>query len=227
MRTTRLVVLHPHRIVGEAIARRLDSESDLRVVELCATPQAVRSAANALAPDVAVLEVEPDDRAVVELIGWLLERDPAIKVAAVLRTDDRQAAVRAIRAGACAVVTKDSATSELVEAVLAVAQDGAFVSPDLLWTVLRELRSSAPVPNEYDERLGRLTPREQAVLAYLVAGHDRGTIAQRLRVSVDTVRTHTRNILAKLEVHSSLEAVSVARRATSVNWRTRVAEEAR
>jgi two-component system nitrate/nitrite response regulator NarL len=219
MRTTRVVVLHPHRIVGEALARRLDSEPDLRVVELCATPSAVRSATNALAPDVAVLAVDADDHTMVTLTTWLVERDPAVRVVAVLGTDDPHTAVRAIRAGASGVLTKDSPTSELVEAAIAVMQDRAFVAPPLLWAVLRELRSSVPVPNEYDERLNRLTPREHEVLTHLMAGHDRATIASRLQVSVDTVRTHTRNILAKLEVHSSLEAVSIARRAKTVKWR--------
>ena len=219
MRTTRVVVMHPHRIVGEALARRLDGEPDLRVVELCATPSAIRSATSALAPDVAVIAVDTDDHPLVELTAWLVERDPAVNVVTVLGTDDPHAAVRAIRAGASGVLTKDSPTSELVEATVAVVRDRAFVSPALLEAVLRELRSSAPVPNEYDELLTRLTPRELEVLMHLMAGHDRATIAVQLRVSVDTVRTHTRNVLAKLEVHSSLEAVSIARRAETVKWR--------
>jgi two-component system nitrate/nitrite response regulator NarL len=219
MRTTRVVVLHPHRIVGEALARRLDGEPDLRVVELCATPSAIRSATSALAPDVAVIAVDSDDHTIVELTTWLVERDPPVYVVAVLGTDDPHAAVRVIRAGASGVLTKDSPTSELVEAAVGVVRNRAFVSPALLEDVLRELRSSAPVPNEYDELLSRLTPRELEVLMHLIAGHDRATIAVQLRVSVDTVRTHTRNVLAKLEVHSSLEAVSIARRAETVKRR--------
>lgn len=201
------------------MARRLDGEPDLRVVELCATPSAIRSATSALAPDVAIIAVDSDDHTIVELTTWLVERDPAVNVVAVLGTSDPHAAVRAIRAGASGVLTKDSPTSELVEAAVAVVRDRAFVSPTLLEAILRELRSSAPVPNEYDELLNRLTPRELEVLMHLMAGHDRATIAVQLRVSVDTVRTHTRNVLAKLEVHSSLEAVSIARRAETVKRR--------
>jgi len=227
MRTTRLVVLHPHRIVAEAIARRLDAEPDLRVVEMCANPASVQSAANALAPDVAVVHVEPQDRAVFELIAALADRDPAVASVAILATDDTQAAIHAIRAGASSVLSKDSATSELVEAVISVVQNEAFVSAHLLHAVLRELRSSEPMPNEYDMLLRRLTPREREVLSYLASGHDRATIAARMRLSVDTVRTHTRNILAKLEVHSSLEAVSIARRASARGWSQPSKAEAR
>lgn len=219
MRTTRVLVLHPHRIVAEAVARRLDAEPEIRTVELCATAPAVQSAVNALAPDVAVIQHEAEDRSVLELTAWLVEHDPPVGVVAVLGNDDTQAAaIRVIRAGAAAVLTKDSPTSDLVEAVVSVAMKHAFVSRHLLRAVLWELRSSTPVPNEYDERLGRLTPREREVLQYLVAGYGRATMAETMTLSIDTVRTHTRNILAKLEVHSSLEAVSVARRATRRTW---------
>ena len=57
-----------------------------------------------------------------------------------------------------------------------------------------------------------LTPRERDVLDCMTAGLDRAAIARELVLSINTVRTHTRRILAKLGTHSSLEAVSVARR---------------
>jgi DNA-binding NarL/FixJ family response regulator len=67
--------------------------------------------------------------------------------------------------------------------------------------------------SEDDERLARLTPRERDVLACMMAGLDRARIARRMVLSTNTVRTHTQNVFAKLDVHSTLEAVSVALRA--------------
>ena len=65
----------------------------------------------------------------------------------------------------------------------------------------------------WQEKVDRLTQREREVLELMVAGLDRAAIAERLYLSINTVRTHSKNILAKLGVHSSLEAVSVALRA--------------
>jgi DNA-binding NarL/FixJ family response regulator len=212
MRTARVLVVHPHRIVGEAIARRLDDEAGIRTVEVTARASSAIAAANALGPDVAVVLVGPHQRVNIDLTQQLVERDPPVRVVALLGLDDARLAIAAVRAGASAVVTSDRPAAELIDAVHAVATGRAWIARDLLHAVLAELRSSEPPPNEYDERLARLTPRERDVLDRLVAGHDRATIARELLVSIGTVRTHTRNVLAKLDVHSSLEAVSVARR---------------
>jgi DNA-binding NarL/FixJ family response regulator len=212
VRTARVLVVHRQALVAEALARRIDAESGLRTVEIAATASAARLAANALGPDVAVIETPPDDRTALELAARFVAHAPPIAVVALLEGDDVRAAIRAVRAGASAVVTKRSSAADLVEAVLAVAGEHAWVSRDLLGPMLHELRVSSPAPNEYDLRLARLTPRERDVLDLLVSGRDRSTIARQLGVSIETIRTHTRNILAKLQVHSSLEAVSVARR---------------
>src|SRR4029077_13386888 len=92
---------------------------------------------------------------------------------------------------------------------------------------LLPLLASPPKRSESDERLGKLSQREVEVLRHMMAGEDRAAIARGLFVSVNTVRTHARNILTKLEVHSSLEAVRVGLEAglrpvepTSIDLRT-------
>jgi NarL family two-component system response regulator LiaR len=109
-------------------------------------------------------------------------------------------------------VGKSAATDELIEAFHAVLAGEARLPKRLLAPVLRALQE-APRFNEWQERVNVLTPREQEILALLVAGRDRASIAEELVVSINTVRTHTKNILAKLDVHSSIEAVSIALRA--------------
>ena len=65
------------------------------------------------------------------------------------------------------------------------------------------------------EKLAGLTVREREILDRMVAGHDRADIAVDLGISINTVRTHAQNLLGKLGVHSTLEAVSVAHRAVN------------
>ena len=78
--------------------------------------------------------------------------------------------------------------------------------------MLTALLEPAP-PTEWQALVAGLTTREQEVLDLMVAGFDRPSIARQLGISVNTARTHSKNILGKLGVHSSLEAVSVALRA--------------
>ena len=216
MRVARILVVHPHRIAAEAVARRLDAEDGMRTIEIAPNESAAMSAVRSLGPDVVVVHTDPDHRSALRFITALAEHEPPIRVVALLTTRDADDAVRAVRAGARGVVTRDSSATELAAAVSAVCSERGWLAPHVVGAVLVALRASAPAPNEYDERLARLTEREREILAGLIAGSDRATIARDLLVSVGTVRTHTRNILAKLEVHSSLEAVSVALRSSSI-----------
>lgn len=70
-----------------------------------------------------------------------------------------------------------------------------------------------PPASEWEELVAGLSAREYAVLELMVAGLDRREIAEELTISLNTVRTHVKNILARLGVHASLEAVSLALRA--------------
>jgi DNA-binding NarL/FixJ family response regulator len=211
MRTTRILVVHRHRIFAETLARRLEGEPGIRPVGIASTGAAARAAVNALGPHAAVLDMDIDDGAGFDLTAHLAHRDPPVRVLAILGAENRTATTRAIRAGADAVTSTDGSAADLVSAALALAKDGCWLPPRLLDGVLQEVRSSRPPPNEHDRKLARLTSRERDILDRMVAGWDRTTIADELGVSVNTVRTHAQNLLAKLEVHSSLEAVSVAR----------------
>lgn len=212
MRLIRVLVVDRHRGFAEALARRLDAEPDLRAVGHVTTGSAAVTATRALGPHVVVLDMGIDDVSATELTERLTGWHPPVGVLSVFTTDDPAAATDAIRAGAMAVVTKETSVADLVRALVALVSGGAWVPPHLLRGVLRELSPVRP-PNRYGQLLARLTDRERDVLDHMVAGRDRAAIARELALSVNTIRTHVKNILAKLEVHSSLEAVAVALRA--------------
>lgn len=212
MRLIRILVADRHRGFAEALACRLDMEADLRAVGNVATGAAAETAVEVLGPDVVILDMGIEDISAIELTEQLTSRQPPIRVVGVFTSDDAAAATDAIRAGATAVVTKETSIADLVQALVAVMDGGAWVPSHLLRGVLKELSPVRP-PNRYGELIGRLTAREREVLDRMVAGRERAAIARELFLSINTVRTHSKNILAKLEVHSSLEAVAVALRA--------------
>ena len=118
-------------------------------------------------------------------------------------------AYEAVTLGASAFVTKSSGFEDMVRAIRGAVRGETWMPPRLLTAVFAEL-CGRRAEHSQEQRVSRLTERECEVLRCMMLGFDRARIASELIVSVNTVRTHTQNILSKLEVHSSVEAVSVA-----------------
>jgi len=212
--TTRVLIVDDHKVFTDALSRRLSAEPDLEVVAVATTGSAALQAIDLRHPDIVLLDVELEDRSDgIELLRELEEAQPDARVLVLTAHDDAPTAARALGAGARAFVPKDTPAAELVDAVRAVVAGETRVPPELLTHVISSLRASSGTQNVWQQKVDRLTQREREVLALMVAGLDRAAIADRLYLSINTVRTHSKNILSKLGVHSSLEAVSVALRA--------------
>ena len=208
-----VLVVHHHRLYADAVARRINDEPEVRVSGIASTGAAAGTAIEVLDPRVVVLDMELRDVSSLELTARWSARVPPVAIAAILGSDDRAAMVRAIRAGASGVTSKHGPMADLVSAVKALALGQCWVPTRLLAGIVTEMRLSRP-PNVFDEKLARLTGREREILDRMAAGHDRAAIADDLGISVNTVRTHAQNLLSKLDVHSTLEAASMAHRAT-------------
>ena len=167
----------------------------------------------ALRPDVLVLDVEVRRENSLGLASSLRTELPGMATVVVTFRDDVETASAAVRAGALGFVVKDTEPSDLLVAIRAAARGEAWIQPRLLAPVLAELTRHPGTLSPDQQRLARLSEREHDVLGYMVRGYDRASIAAELYLSSNTVRTHTRNLLAKLDVRSSLEAVALALRA--------------
>ncbi|MER5863813.1 response regulator transcription factor [Kitasatospora sp. NPDC002040] len=138
---------------------------------------------------------------------------PELRAVVLAGEDDPRRAVRALQAGACGWVAKDSSLPRLMAVIRGVLRDETHLPPALLTGVVRELTAARRDRTESERLVESLTPREEEVLRCMVAGLGRQAVAERLYLSPHTVRTHMQNVLGKLGVHSTLAAVAVARRA--------------
>lgn len=141
------------------------------------------------------------------LIRWSTRRRPGIAVVAMSASDEPDSICAALLAGARSWVPKHAHLDELIDVLLAAARGESFVPPRTLARVFGELARNAPRAQPVGP-LGGLTEREVDVLEYLALGLSRAEIANELGLSVNTVRTHLQRVLAKLGVHTRLEAVS-------------------
>jgi NarL family two-component system response regulator LiaR len=211
MEVLRLVLVDDYRMVTEALASRLSAAPDLWVAGCAQTddprlPEIIRW----LRPDIVLIDVEPLGFAVGEVLGRIRAAWPTAHLIVVSADNDTSHAVEAARAGAAAWVSKSQGADQLETVLRGVAQGHSWFPPEMLGDVLRALREDVRHAQESGSLLDTLSPRELDVLTSMAKGKRARQIAAELMISADTVRTHTRSIFGKLEVHSRIEAVSVA-----------------
>ena len=206
----RVLVVHGQASFGEAVAARLAREADLDVLDAVTRPTRALALVAARSVDAVVLDWDlPDGPA--DLAGLLrrLDRPPVLVVLGSTAHPAR--IVEAIRAGARAWLPKTASMDLLLEALRCTRRGESWLPGAVLGPLLDHLLVAQTGPPAGP--LDVLTDRERDVLRCMVAGLDQAAIAERLFLSPNTVRTHRRRTLAKLGVHTSLEAVFVARRA--------------
>lgn len=213
MHQIRVVLGDGHRSFVEALAMRLDAERGFEVVATAWRPEETMRAVRAQPVDVAVLAVDGKTGGFLDLGDRLLALRPALKLVGVTNGDDPTALLHAVRSGFRAWVPKDVGICVLLDVLHAVCRGETWIPPVLLTRLLHELFSEREEQRAAELPLASLTAREQEVLRVMARGASRQEIAGQLDISSNTVRTHTQSILNKLGVHSSLAAVTLARRA--------------
>ncbi|WP_274284051.1 response regulator transcription factor [Actinomycetospora lutea] len=203
-------MVDPNRIVAEVMAARLGAEKDIQVLR-CAVGGDDFHRLVAHTP----LDVVLADAGLFAASGIDEHRPRTGTPAIVLLADrrDRSTLVSAVRAGVRGWVPRSAPTGELLAAVRASAHGGTWLPPAQLTEVLGELVWSSPPEDPTRALLDTLTRREREVLSCLAEGLTRPEVAERLRMSPNTVRTHVQSTLAKLGVSSSLAAVALFRAA--------------
>lgn len=209
MTTISVLLVDDHALFAEALQARLRLERDLGPVRLATSADEALTLVGNFHPNVAVLDVCLGNDSGIDLAQSLLKSAPDCRVIMLSEASDVATVVDALRRGAVGWLTKMTEIDELLTAIRGVVKGEAHIGPRLLGSVLPELAAASQRPADI---LPTLTIREREVLQYMLDGRTRAEIATALRLSPNTVRTHTQNLLAKLNVHSSLEAVAVALR---------------
>jgi DNA-binding NarL/FixJ family response regulator len=199
-----VLVVDDHLTFAQLLSRALDAEPDLECVGHSLNAEEGVAAAIGLAPDIVLMDLHLPDRDGISATAELTTRDPEIKVLILTAHASPFEMSRAGAAGASGFLAKDGSLDDVLSA-LRTARRGSLILPA---GVLAEFTRPATPPHAEST----LTPRELEVLRKLGQGLDPRAIAKDLGVSLHTCRGYVKSILAKLEVHSQLEAVVVASR---------------
>jgi len=201
----RIVVADDHPIVREGLKQLLSATSDLAVVGEAQNGREALERVRALDFDVLLLDMSMPGRSGIELIKQVRAEKPKLRVLVLSMHEEEQYAVRAIKAGACGYLTKESATAQLVSAIRKVAGGGAFITD----SVAQQLALGV-MPQTEGPPHGALSDREFQVFRELVSGKAVTDIAAELNLSVKTVSTHKARIMQKMNMSNPAELIRYA-----------------
>lgn len=205
----RILLADEQALFREAVRRALESEGDLEVVAEARDGFQAVSEAERTSPSVALLDALLPKSDGIQTAWLIRQRVPGCEVVIVSGRADHRVLEQALEVGARGFVTKSSAMSELLNVTRAVHRGETLVPSGMLGDLLGGLMRRRHEQDEAFRRISRLTRREREVLHLLVDGSGTEAIAEKLVISPQTARTHIQNILAKLGVHSRLEAAAL------------------
>jgi DNA-binding NarL/FixJ family response regulator len=211
-RPIRVLIVDDHALFAEALAARLSKEPDLVILPIALDARRAFALVATERPHVIVLDLMLGTESGLAVLDHVRDGYAEIRVVMLTGVSDVDAIVEAIRRGAIGWLSKTESADLVARVIRSAARKGGWIPPDLLGDVLRRL-AEGDQPDGGSQLLADLTPREREVLQCMVDGLNRTQIAERLGLSANTVRTHTQNLLAKLDLHSALEAITLAMRA--------------
>jgi len=206
-----VLVVDEERIFADVVAAQLEAEDDIEVIAAVDPGTHGNLLRTGRYADVVLLDADLADDAAITLCQELTRLGS--RVVMLSDTSGPERIVACLRAGASGWVRKDESFNYLLTVVRGTMRGETWLPPAETGMVLRLLMRAQEQQQEDDTLLAALTPREREVLACLADGDGRRDVAERLYLSANTVRTHLQNLMAKLGVHSTLEAVALTRRA--------------
>jgi DNA-binding NarL/FixJ family response regulator len=155
------------------------------------------------APDVVLMDINLPGMKGYECVRQLKATRPEVQFLMLTVYEDGDSLFNSLKAGASGYLLKRTASSRLLEAIRDVYSGGSPMTPQLARRVVQFFSK----PADGDSSLSELTPGEREFLGQLANGYAYKEIADRMKISIDTVRSYVRTVYEKLHVHSRTEAV--------------------
>ncbi|MFF0339129.1 response regulator [Kribbella sp. NPDC004875] len=198
----RLLIADDHPVVRDGLSGMFAAEPEFEVVGQASDGAEAIRLAEALRPDVILMDLQMPGTNGLAAIGELTDRGVPSRVLVLTTYDTDGYVVPAIEAGATGYLLKDAPRDELLRAVRSAAEGKSVLAPSVANTLMNHVRTP-PTPDI-------LSPRELEVIEWVAAGNTNREIAAHLFISEATVKTHLLNIYAKLNAPDRASAVAEA-----------------
>ena len=195
------LIVDDHEVVREGLRLSLSRAPHIRVVGEAGDGRAAIELAERRKPNVVIMDVRMPGLDGLDATKELLEKEPNAAVLIFTAYSERSLLARGLESGAKGYILKEAPHETLVRAIEKVAGGDSFIDPALM-----------PAFLSGKDREDMLTAREREILQLLADGMSNADAAQRLFISQETVKSHVRHILAKLEADTRTHAVAIALR---------------
>jgi DNA-binding NarL/FixJ family response regulator len=199
------LIVDDHEVVREGLRLSLSRAPNIRVIGEAADGKSAVALAERRRPDIVIMDVRMPEMDGLEATKVLGERNPDIPVLIFTAYSERSLLSRGLDSGAKGYILKEAPHQTLVRAIEKVSSGEVYVDPALM---------PAFLPGKGDDML---TGREREILQLLADGMSNADVAAKLFISQETVKSHVRHILAKLEADTRTQAVAIALREAMID----------
>lgn len=198
----KVAIVEDNRTTREGLETIINLAAGMKCVVTCATVGEALEKVPRSAPDVVLMDIQLPDRSGIECVARLkpVLPDAQFIMVTVYEVPDR--IFSALRSGACGYLLKRSSTDLVVSAIRDVHKGGAPMSSEIARKVIAEFHTQAQSSSAVEQ----LSAREKEVLEMLAHGSSNKEIADRMSITVESIRWHLKHIYHKLHVHSRTEA---------------------
>ncbi len=212
MPKTRVLLADDHALLREGLAGIVDSQPDMEVVGEASDGLEAIVMAGELRPDLILMDIQMPGCDGLEATRQIKKQLPDTVIVVLTVRDDEEKLFEAIKSGAQGYLLKNIRSKQMLEMLHGALRGEAAIQPHLAGRMLEEFRRLSQIPRSASESSqDLLTTREQEVLGLIAQGLADKEIAAQLNISLYTVKSHLRNILAKLQVSSRREAARLAK----------------
>ena len=192
----------------QSIATFVNGAPGFKCLSHYGSAEAALSGLPADKPEVVLMDINMGVMSGIECVEKLKQRSPEMQILMLTVYEDTEKIFQALAAGANGYLLKRSSPTKLLAAIREVHGGGSPMTSSIARKVVASFQKQKPATDAGGERLGQLSPREQAVLEGLAKGWTYKQLASELDISIDTIRTYIRRIYEKLHVQSRTEAVA-------------------
>ena len=198
----RILVADDHSVVRQGIKQIVADSPDMEIAGEAASGQETLQLVRSGSFDVIILDISMPDQNGLDILRELKAESPALKVIILSMHPEEQYAVRSLRDGASAYLTKGSPPEELILAIRTVASGKRYITPSVADRLVTYVENSSQRPLHET-----LSDREMEILVLIGSGKGVSDIAQELNLSIKTVSTYRSRILLKLNMETNAQLI--------------------
>lgn len=206
----RILLADDHAVLRSGLRLLLNSQAGMTVVGEASNGREALSLAQALQPDIVLLDLTMPGLTGMEALPLIRRAAPTARVLILTMHDDESYLRQVLHLGASGYVLKKAADTELISAVWAVSRGEVYVHPAVMRSLVRDVIRDAPAQQATSSGWDLLSDREHDVLKLIARGYTNTEVAEQLSLSVKTIETYRARGMEKLKLRTRAQLVQAA-----------------